>query len=470
MGHFFIVIKQAIIRTWQFLTYDIWRITENEFNSFGAFLIVSLKALLMSINRFINDRLSSKASALTYSTLLAIVPTLALLFSIAKGFNSRTIIESQLLSSFPGQQEILLKALTFVDNYLSQAQGGLFVGLGIVLLLWTVLSLIGNIESAFNEIWYVKKGRSIYRQITDYFSLILLIPLFMVFSSGLTLFITTFASNSNYAHLLSPLASAIFAVLPFFVTCTAFTFIYVYIPNTHVKLKYAIIPGLISGIAFQIFQYFYISGQIWVSKYNAIYGSFAALPLLLLWLQISWIICLYGAALTNAAQNARNYSFEKETKTISRRYKDFVTLVVVSMIVRQFIKQDRPYSSDDISFEGEIPTSLTKQILYELGEIGIIIEVYNEQTRMHVYQPAFDVHLMTVGDLFDRIGREGSENFNIDKNKRFSAAWHTMKEARAYMSEKMQNVRIMDLPIPPKPEQRKTTVKHSLFKWVQINK
>ncbi|MGL5731422.1 MAG: hypothetical protein ACRCX5_09905, partial [Bacteroidales bacterium] len=185
--------------------------------------------------------------------------------------------------------------------------------------------------------------------------------------------------------------------------------------------------------------------------------------------QISWIICLYGAALTNAAQNARNYSFEKETKTISRRYKDFVTLVIVSMIVRQFVKQDRPYSSDDISFEGEIPTSLTKQILYELGEIGIITEIYNEQTRMHIYQPAFDVHQMTVGNLFDRIGREGSENFNIDKNKRFSAAWHTMKEARAYMSEKMQNVKIMDLPIPPKPEQPKT-VKHNIFKWAQIKK
>ncbi|MGL5919221.1 MAG: YihY/virulence factor BrkB family protein, partial [Bacteroidales bacterium] len=303
---------------WHFLTIDIWRITENELNSFNGFLVTSLRALILSVKRFISDRLSSKASALTYSTLLAIVPTLALLFSIANGFGTRSIIESQILDSFPGQREILLDALKFVDLYLSQTKSGLFVGLGVILLFYTVLSLINNIEQSFNEIWYVKKNRSIYRQITDYFSLILLLPVFMVFSSGLTIFISTFVNSSSYSHVLSPLTSLLFTVLPFVITCSAFIFIYIYMPNTHVKAKNAIIPGILSGAAFQIFQYIYISGQIWVSKYNAIYGSFAALPLLLLWLQLSWIICLYGAALTHAAQTARNYSFEKETQTISR--------------------------------------------------------------------------------------------------------------------------------------------------------
>lgn len=452
MRRLFNHLMQLIKFIWNFLTYDIWRITENELTSFSAFLITSLRALILSIKRFVNDRLSTKASALTYSTLLAIVPTLALLFAIAKGFGTRSIIESQILDSFPGQREILIDALKFVDVYLNHTKSGVFVGLGAILLFWTVLSLINNIEQSFNEIWYVKKSRSIYRQITDYFSLILMLPIFMVFSSGLTLFITTFVNSSNYSHVLTPLTSLVFTVLPFVVTCTAFTFIYVYMPNTHVKVKNAIIPGILSGSAFQIFQYVYISGQIWVSKYNAIYGSFAALPLLLLWLQLSWIICLYGAALTHAAQTARNYNFEKETQTISRRYKDFVTLIIVAIIVKRFVRQEKPYTADEITYDGEIPISLTKQILYEMGELNIITEVYIEKERNHVYQPAFDVHLMTVGNLFDRIGRYGSEDFNIDKNHRFSSLWNAMKESRSYMSSKMKEVLIMDLPIGEKKD------------------
>lgn len=451
MRQLFRHMMQFVKFIWHFLTIDIWRITENELNSFNGFLVTSLRALILSVKRFISDRLSSKASALTYSTLLAIVPTLALLFSIANGFGTRSIIESQLLDSFPGQREILIDALKFVDLYLNQTKSGLFVGLGVILLFYTVLSLINNIEQSFNEIWYVKKNRSLYRQITDYFSLILLLPVFMVFSSGLTIFISTFVNSSSYSHVLSPLTSAIFTILPFVITCSAFIFIYIYMPNTHVKAKNAIIPGILSGTAFQIFQYIYISGQIWVSKYNAIYGSFAALPLLLLWLQLSWIICLYGAALTHAAQTARNYSFEKETQTISRRYKDFVTLIIVAIIVKRFVNQLKPYTADEITYDGEIPISLTKQILYELGELNIITEVYNEKDRNHVYQPSFDVHQMTVGNLFDRIGRYGSENFKIDKNHRFASLWEAMKESRSYMSSKMNDVLIMSLPIGEKP-------------------
>ena len=160
------------------------------------------------------------------------------------------------------------------------------------MLFWTILSLTYNIERTFNYIWQVKKPRTLYRKMTDYFSILLLLPLLIVLSSGLTIFMSTMVKNMEDFVLLAPLMKFLVRLIPFILTWAMFTGLFVFMPNTKVKLKYAIIPGIIAGTAFQAFQYLYIGSQIWVSRYNAIYGSFAAIPMFLLWAQISWGICL----------------------------------------------------------------------------------------------------------------------------------------------------------------------------------
>lgn len=426
---------------------DIFRIADDDPSPLRRAMATLLRPPTLAIRLFKEYGLATRASALTYSTLLSIVPILALLFSIAKGFDQRSLIESQLLDYFPGQRDILIQALSFVDSYLEQSKGELFVGVGIILLLWTVLGLITTIEQSFNEIWSVKHGRSYYRRITDFFSLIFLLPIFMVASSGLSIYVTTVLTNSNYTHILGPVTSLFFQILPFIITSGAFLFMFILVPNTQVKFKYALLPALLSGISFQLFQFIYISGQIWVSRYNAIYGSFAALPLLLLWLQVSWTICLLGALLTHTIQSARNYSFEKETSAISNRYRDFVMLLITTLIIKRFKEGGTPLSSEEISYNCKIPTRLTQQILYYLNEAGILSELYNEVTRERTYQPAVDIHQITVGYLFDRLDRFGSEEFKIDKEIEFAPVWQTLCNSRDSLHQEAGQKLLLDIEI-----------------------
>jgi membrane protein len=207
-----------------------------------------------------------------------------------------------------------------------------------------------------------------------------------------------------------------------------------------------LIAGTLAGSAFQFFQFIYISGQIWVNKYNAIYGSFAALPLLLLWLQLSWLICLFGAELAYASQNVKKFSFERDSKNISRRYKDFLTLLIASLIVKRFVNEEKPYTADELSDAYRIPIRITTEILYLLTELHIIIEVnYENDERVVYYQPAVDVNLITVSYLLTKMDEYGSENFKIDTSRLFNKEWHTLLKTREDMIKANSNILLKDL-------------------------
>lgn len=438
--------KQKISDFWKFVTYDIWRITENEVTKRKYSLYTIIKTIYLCIHRFMTDRLANKASALTYSTLLAIVPILAILFAIARGFGFSNLMEHQLRSGFGGSPETTETILSFVDSYLSQTKGGLFIGIGLVMLLWTVINLVSSIEITFNRIWQVKKTRSMYRKITDYFSMLLLMPILIVISGGLSLFMSTMLKEMEDFVLLGPMLKFLIQLIPFVLTWLMFTGLYAYMPNTKVKLKHALISGVLAGTAYQAFQFLYISSQLSVSRYNAIYGSFAALPLFLLWLQISWTICLFGAQLTYAGQNIRNFSFDKDTQNISRRYRDFISILIMSLISKRFEQNGTPYTAELISEEHHIPIRLTNQTLYRLQEIDLIHEVVTDEKSADIaYQPSMDINQLNVAILLDRLDSYGSENFKIDREEEFSEEWKILVESREEYYKKASKVLLKDL-------------------------
>ena len=391
-------------------------------------------------------RIMSKAAALTYSTLLAIVPIFAILFAIAGGFGFTNLMEAEFYRSFGGNNETTDAILGFVNSYLSETKGGIFIGVGFVALLWTVLNLINDIEIVFNRIWTLKKGRTIYRMITDYFSMLLITPILIVISGGLSLFMSTSVEQMINFELLTPFLKFLIKLIPFVFTWFMFTSLYIIMPNTKVKFKYALIAGILAGSAYQGFQYIYIGGQIWVSRYNAIYGSFAALPLFLLWLQISWTICLFGALLTYAGQNVRNFSFDTDTKNISRRYKDFITVLIMSLIIKKFVRQEQPYTAEELSENYQIPFRLTKQVLDILIEIGFVSEHTDDVKSEKIgYQPAFDINEMNVAQLFERIDTFGSENFKIDNEDEFSTEWKVLLDSRNEYYDRTSKILLKDL-------------------------
>lgn len=440
------------IHTWlvwaiHFITYDIWRITENEVSGLKQLYIHIIKTMILAVRGFRSENLQTRASALTYNTLLASVPFLAVLLGIAKGFGFQSTVRQELLDYFPGHEMELMKAFEFGESFLAEVQGGIIIGVGLILLFYTVINLISSIEDTFNDIWQIQKSRAWHRKISDYLALFLILPVLMTASSGLSLFLSTLQNSflSRY-FFFTPLVEFTLHIAPYIITVMAFTGLYVLLPNTKVRFVNGLVAGILAGIAFQFFQFLYISGQIWVSKYNAIYGSFAALPLLLLWLQLSWLICLFGAELSYASQNVKKFSFERDSKSISRRYKDFLTLLIASLIVKRFVKGEKPYTADELSDAYRIPIRITTQILYQLTELHILIEVnYGDDERVVHYQPAIDVNRLTVSYLLTRIDQYGSENFKIDTSNLFNKEWHALLKTREDMIRANDNILLKDL-------------------------
>ncbi|MGM9760805.1 MAG: YihY/virulence factor BrkB family protein [Parabacteroides sp.] len=442
--------RVEIFLTWliRFVTYDIWRISENEVTGLKEWYINLIKTWILAVRAFINDNLMTKASALTYSTLLSIIPMLAVLIGIAKGFGFQSAVRQQLLDYFPGHEQELDKAFEFVESYLAQAQGGVIIGIGLILLLYTVVNLISSIEDTFNEIWQIQKSRPWRRKISDYLALFLLLPVLMTTSSGLSIFISTLQNSLLDQYIfITPVVETILHITPYVITTLVFTALYVSLPNTKVHFLKGLAAGFVAGCAFQFFQYLYITGQIWVSKYNAIYGSFAVIPLLLMWLQLSWVICLFGAELTYSSQNVKKFSFEQDSKNISRRYKDFLTLLIASLIVKRFVhSEEPPYTANELSESYRIPIRLTNQILYLLKEAKIIIEVnYGNDDRVAYYQPAVDINRISISYLFDQIDKKGSENFKIDINRQFRKEWELLLDLRQKAEKAGSSLLLKDL-------------------------
>ena len=442
------IMKETNLKSFiHFITYDIWRITENEVSGIKQYAIRYAKTVILTFRGFLDDNIIDKASALTFNTLLAVVPLLAVLLAVADGFGIQRIVKEEITESLPGHEENLSQAFSFVDNYLKQTQGSIIIGVGLLLLFYTVISLINSIEQTINDLWHISKTRPLYRKVSDYLALFILLPIMITASSGLSIFVSTLQSSflKDFVFL-TPMLNYALRTAPFVIISFAFFAIYVLLPNTKVKIINALFAGILAGSVYQLFQFIYISGQIWVSRYNAIYGSFAALPLLLLWLQASWMIVLFGAKLAYVSQNVNKFSFERDTKSISRRYKDFVTLLIASLIVKRFEKNESPYTADELSESYRIPIRLTKMLLNRLIKLQIIDEVnIGEDERIVYYKPAMDIHQISVGYLIDKIDRSGSETFKIDIANTFQKEWEVILKTREETMNLNKDILLKDI-------------------------
>jgi membrane protein len=327
------------------------------------------------------------------------------------------------------------------------SQGGIFIGIGLVFLFYTIYNLISTIETTFNEIWQIKQQRSLKRKITDYMAMFIVLPAMLAISSGLSLFVTTISNTFLQEYVfLTPVAGFFLRFAPYVITFLFFTTLYMIVPNTKVKFPNALAAGFVIGCAFQVFQNLYIHGVIWVSRYNAVYGSFAALPLLFLWLQLSWVLTLFGAEIAYSSQNVKKYSFERDSKNVSRRYKDFLTVLILSIIIKRFENQEKPLNADELSDETKIPIRLTTDILYLLVEQNFITEVrQSDDEGIICYQPALDINRITVGSLLSKIDKSGSENFYVDIHEKYSKAWLALLKTRSDMYNLNNSVLLKDI-------------------------
>jgi len=431
----------------KFLTTDIWRLRLKNYPPSKSFLIRQLRVIILSIRGYAEDKCKFRASALTFFTLLSIVPIIALMFGIDTGFGLQEKVETQIvegMARFEGSEKFADQIITFSNKLLEKAQGGFIAGIGVAILLWSVIKLLSNIENSFNDIWGIKKGRSIGRKFSDYISLMLICPILLAMSSSATVIVSTQISQFILKLPLHPsLSASILTSLKLLPYCTIwiiFTFVFIFMPNTKVNWSSGILAGIVAGTMFQVVQLIYIHFQVGVTKYNAVYGSFAALPFFLLWLQISWLVVLFGAELSFAHQNVDTYEFEPDCLKVSHKYKRKLSLLVTHLLVKNFCSCRRPLQADEISQQLEIPVRLVRQILYELVECGVLSEVKTEQDRQVAYQPACDAEVLTVKRVIDALESRGNADIPVLDSSELSRLSNCLETFSNTLNESPANV------------------------------
>ena len=430
----------------QFLRVDIWRIPDEELSPVRRVVYEVIKIASLAIRFFTTKRVMNQASALTYSTLLAIVPILAVVFAIARGFGYNKYIEVWFRDAFSSQPQVAEVIIGFVNSYLVHTKSGIFLGVGLVFMLYTVMMLVSNIENTFNEIWQVKRKRSIFRTFTDYMAMFFLFPILIVVSSGLSLFLATMASSMTDFMLLGSAVRWLIDATPYLLMSLMFVGLYVFMPNTHVKVKNAIVPGILAGIAMQMVQFVYINSQIWVTGYNAIYGSFAALPLFMLWVQISWTICLFGAELTYTSQNLDYYDYDAHTDDVSHRYQLMISALIMSRICRRYADGKKAPSADELRQETGVPIRIVNDLLFKLAEARLIIEVSSdEKGAVSTFVPAESLSNLSVGTMIDRLEAQGRWKLDVPVADLLSAEWGRAIMMRTNYLKQEQDIPLEDL-------------------------
>ena len=389
--------------------------------------VKAVKIVNLSIQSFLDRDLQIRAAALTYNTVLAVVPALAMLFAIGRGFGFQNLLQSELFRYFPAQREALETASTYVDNYLAQASQGAFIGIGLVFLLWTLISLMSNVEDTFNHVWGITTKRSLQRKFTDYTALFLLLPVLMVCSAGISIFMSD-AVQHVFGDTLSPVMHRLLAFTPLVISWIVFTAAYYMIPNTKVKLGGAVFAGILCGTLFQGVQWLFVTGQMYVSKYNAIYGSFAFLPLLLVWMQLSWLIALAGVVLTYSWQNFENYAHREKAKDISTDYTSQLSIAILSVAAGRFKRREPALTRTELLRDYELPASLADELLDHLSRAGLLNTIaVSDKKDEQGYQPAFDPDDMTVNEALNRLGSVGNTGFIPSADDRFAPIFERFK-------------------------------------------
>lgn len=441
--------NKLISKGMRFFGEDLWRIPLDAVPWWKALYIRPLRILLLSFRAFNEDQCMFRASALTFYSLLSIVPVLAMAFGIAKGFGFQETLERQLHESFYGHQEVIDNVTVFANSMLESTKGGLMAGVGVLVLFWTVIRVLGNIESAFNHILNFSRSRSMGRKVSDYMATMFICTVLLVLSSAVTVVIksqvTSAVESFSILGSVSPAIFFLLKLLPYCAIWLLFTFLYMFLPNGKISLKFGLPAAIGAGTLFQLFQWAYVSFQIGVTKYNAIYGSFAALPLFLVWLQISWLIVLFGAELLFSIKNEEDYEFAPDFSEISYRLKMTILLQVVHFLVKQFCRGAPPVTSARIVEALKIPKSLLEQILMEIRAAGIVSEIRPDKGGARAYQPAQDVDLFTVKYVVDRVEQQGIDQVPVLLGPDFEKIKECLDSRNGFAQKATANVLLKEI-------------------------
>lgn len=405
----------------------LWRTTTEELGKGERIGVQILKTLVLSVRGFNENDITMRANALTYSFMFAVVPIMALFLAVARGFGFEQVIENYLKNSFLGQYDpaIVETIMGFVQRYLETAQGGVFLGIGIAILLWAVYSFFLNVESSFNKIWQVHKTRNVLRQFSSYIMILLAIPILMIMSSGISIVVNTRLDDAQMFLDMSAFHEFVVKFIPWLTMWLIFSLMYWAIPNTKVRWYAAVIPGVLIGTLAQALQMLGVYIFMFLGRTSIVYGAFAIVPLLLTWVQWLSLLILYGAELSYSIQNNEHFDYQVDIDRMSRRYKDYLTLFICYKIILRFETGETAYSTEELAQEYHIPLRMVNQLVERLCQVHVLTEIRHVDDTEHIrrYQPAMDINQLTVGEVLKHVEQGGTEQFLRNTPKEMEPFW-----------------------------------------------
>ena len=427
----------------------IWHTSLSELSKRKSFLIKQLRIIVLAARGFASDNVQLRASALTLYTILSIVPIIAIGFAIAKGFGLDQNLENMITNKFQAYPEFLTYIISLARNALQDTKGGYIAGVGVIILFWSVMSLLNRVESSLNHIWQISSARSWYRKFTDYLTLMLIAPVFVILSGSITVFISTklpeYISHAPILSFFKPVISFLIKFSPYILIWIVLTFIFIVIPNAKVKFLPALVSGIIAGTVLQLLQWFYLDLQFGIYKLNAIYGGFAMIPLFIIFIQTSWIVVLLGAELTFANQNISRYELESEAHNISAFHKRALILMIMNMIIKNFAAGEKPVSTENIAKVLKIPVRLANDILQDLADSELVSVIHEKEQKERLYQPALDINRLSVSFVLSRLDKRGIVQRIIIKNKEYDRVIQMLEKFEKMIAKSEHNVLIKNL-------------------------
>ncbi len=372
-------------RVSDFFMHDIWDWSSHHTKGPLRILYTVARVAYLVVVGFLKDQCIIRSSALTFTTMLSIVPLLAVAFSLMKGmgFQDSSYIHDILLKVSAGREEVVGKILEYVDNTNVQTLGWI----GVATLLFTVLSTVGTVEKAFNTIWKVKKARTFWRKFTDFFSVIFICPVAVIVATSVSVSIKKQAILHSFDGIygVPEVEGVLIKLAPLALIWVAFTFIYAFMPNTRVRLRSAFVGGIVAGTVWQMAQWAYINWQIGVNKYNAIYGSFAQLPLFLLWIYFSWIIVLLGSEISYAVQNVMLYRQQRFMPDAGIEDMQKFSLLALSLMTIRFERAEPPFNLEELAGEIGVPVSFISPMLDKFVEGGVLVKASDDEQDIYSF-------------------------------------------------------------------------------------
>ncbi len=427
----------------------IWHAPLSEISKGKSFIFKQIRIIILTTRGFSTNQVQLRASALTFYSLLTVIPFAAIAFAIAKGFNLDQNLTQLITDKFQAHQEVLNWLLQNATNALKATSGGYIAGVGIIVLVWSVMSLLDHIESSFNSIWQIRSSRPWYRKFTDYITIMLIAPVLIILSGSITVFISTalpdYMSKAPILEFFKPVISFLVKFTPYFLSWATLTVLFIIMPNAKVKFVPALISGIIAGTFLQVLQWVYIDLQFGITKLSAIYGSFAAIPLFIVWLQSSWTIVLLGAELTFANQNVSRYEFESEALNVSNYQKRALIIMIMHMIIRNFSLGEKPISAAHIAMTLKIPVRLARDILQDLSGVNLVSIIHENENKERLYQPALDINRLSVSFVFNCLDKKGVDQRIVVKNKDYDKVISMMEKFDKLIAKSDSNILIKDL-------------------------